>query len=74
MTQMLHLQGIGKLPAKPAAEVKIGDVLSWNYSYRCCTIVAVENCGTKSVNITERYNDGKEFVRRILKTRLVACA
>lgn len=75
MVNELHLQGIGRLPAKMASEVKVGDVLSWNYSYKCCEVVAIEECGAKSVNITERYYDsGKEFVRRVLKTRLVAVA
>ncbi len=70
-TQSVHLQGIGRVTAKPAGEIRVGDDLYWNYGIRY-TVVAVEPCGTKSVNVTERSADGKQYTRRMLKTRLVA--
>lgn len=74
MKQTIHLQGIGKVTAKPVFDIKVGDVLSWNYAPDCSEVVAIEECGSKSVNLTERYfKDGKEYTRRFTKTRLVAC-
>ena len=67
----LHLQGIGKVAAKPAGEIRVGDTLTWNYGYRY-TVTAVESCGSKSVKVTERSATGQQYTRRMLRTRLVA--
>jgi hypothetical protein len=32
-TPTTHLQGIGTMPARPAADIKVGDTLIWNYGY-----------------------------------------
>lgn len=69
----INLQGLGKVKAKPASELRVGDVLSWNYSPRCSEVVAIEPCGKKSLYVTERSRKtGAEYKRRLLKSRLVA--
>ena len=40
----IHLQGIGRVDAKPATEIKIGDILIWNYGYKS-TVKSVEKLG-----------------------------
>jgi hypothetical protein len=72
MTQAIHLQGIGLFTAKPAADLKVGDTMVWNFG-GTSEVVAMRQKG-KSVYITERTKDGKEWPeRRFLGTRLVAC-
>ena len=67
----IHLQGIGKVLAKPAGDLAVGDTTTWNYGYRY-TVVAVEPCGAKSIYLTEQAADGRTFTRRMSRTRLVA--
>jgi len=69
MTNSVHLQGIGKVTAKPAGELKIGDKTVWNYGF-IETIVAIELKG-KSVYVTITDNRNEKFTRRFLQTRLV---
>ena len=68
----IHLQGIGEKPAKPAKEIKIGDVLIWNFGEKSIVKSITETKSGKSINILEDY-DGKIYKRRLLKNTLVAC-
>lgn len=73
MGQSIHLQGLGLLPAKPASELAIGDVLSWNYSPMCSEVVAIEPFGKQSLKIHEKSrSDGKVYIRLIRKSKLIA--
>ena len=70
---MIHLQGIGKVAAKPAGELIVGDILSWNYTYKGFEVVSIAPRGKKSISIVERcIADGKEYTRNLLKSRQVA--
>lgn len=72
--QYMHLQGIGRVPAKPAADLKVGDILSWNYSALSYEVVAIEVTSAQFLTITERNRKtGAEYRRRIRRTTLV-CA
>lgn len=66
----IHLQGIGRQIAKPAAEIVIGDVLVWNYGC-LSTVVAARSVSPKFVEI-DTTCDGKQYTRRLKKDRLVA--
>jgi hypothetical protein len=69
----IHLQGIGRVKGKPAGELKVGDILSWNNSPAGYEVVEIRNISDKSIEITERNRDtGEEFKRRLLKSRIVA--
>lgn len=69
----VHLQSVGRVPAKRASEVKPGDVLMYNFGYTY-TVLSVTPKG-KSVLIVERADDsGKEYTRRRLGSTLVAWA
>ena len=69
----IHLQGIGKVAAKPSGELACGDILSWNHTYKAFEVVSIVPRGKKSISIVERcIADGKEYTRNLLKTRMVA--
>ena len=68
----IHLQGIGERPAKPASQIRVGDVLIWNYGEKSIVKSITETKSGKSINILEDY-DGKIYKRRLLKNTLVAC-
>ena len=68
----LHLQGLGKVPAKLASELVPGDILTWNYGYQY-RVVSVAPCGKQSVRVTEQsVKDGKTYTRTMRSTRLVS--
>ncbi|RMB04984.1 hypothetical protein BXY39_2559 [Eilatimonas milleporae] len=69
----IHPQGIGKLPAIPAGDLKVGDILSWNNAPDACTITRIVRETEKSIWIIERERKtGKDYKRRLPKKRLVA--
>lgn len=70
----IHLQGIGRQPAIPACELQVGDLLSWNYTYRGYKVVAINlDRSPKYLEISEQnVQSGKITTRRLLKDRLVA--
>jgi hypothetical protein len=54
MANSIHLQGIGRVHAVKAGEVKVGTVLVFNYGY-CYTVTGVEQAKSgKSVKLTMR--------------------
>ena len=71
MTATMNLIGIGRCAAKPAGELEVGDVITWNYGYRY-EVVRIAPAGEQSVRIVERsLADGKEFTRVLRRNRLV---
>lgn len=66
----IHLQGIGQVQAKQAADIKPGDVLMWNYGYTS-TVTAILSQTPKSLVIKNRTDSGT-YTRRLLKSTLVA--
>lgn len=67
----IRLQGLGETPGKPASELEIGDVVSWNNAPLAARIVAIPRRSEHSVWVVERYDDGREFRRRFLLSRVV---
>jgi hypothetical protein len=73
MSNTIHLQGIGRVPAKPASELKVGDILSWNCSPNGYVVVSVRDVSPKFIEIVEKNRSTEEeFTRRLKKDRLVA--
>ena len=69
----IHLQGIGKVEAIPAEEVKAGMLVSWNYSPNGYEVVSIERATTCFLNMTERdVKTGETYLRRVRIGRLVA--
>jgi len=65
------LQGIGPHVGKPAGELQTGDVVVYNYGY-IGRVVAVRDVTPKFVEIVEVDESGREYTRRLKKTRIVA--
>ena len=72
-----RLQGIGIVDAKPAAELKAGDITVWNFGYMH-EVLAVEELSpkfvrlvTKSVTPMPGQDPDKVWHRRTAKTFLV---
>lgn len=68
----VHLQSVGNVPGTPAENIKVGDILTWNFGYKA-TVTEVVKRTAKSVVIRKRYDyNGKEYERRLMFGRLVA--
>ena len=68
----LHLQGIGKKAATEAKNIKIGDVLIWNYG-ATSKVLNIEFSKTgKTLTVTTLAENGKQYERRLGANRLVA--
>jgi hypothetical protein len=67
----IHLQAIGRVAAKPAGELLLGDVIMWNFGYTS-KVVDITTRGTTQIVVhTQRDNDST-YTRVMNKTRLVA--
>lgn len=67
----MQLIGIGRCAAKPADELVVGDVITWNYGHRY-EVVSITPAGKQSIRIIERaLTNGQEFTRTLRRSRLV---
>ena len=69
--QTIHLQGIGEKEAVAAQELKVGDILMWNFGYTS-TIIEILKETAKSITIKTKNKDNYIGTRRLFKTTLVA--
>lgn len=70
-TGTTHLQGIGRVQAKPAREIKIGDVLVWNYGYTS-RVLGIEPSKTGKTLVVKIEQNGRLYERKMKADRLVA--
>lgn len=71
--RLVHLQGVGKVRAVPAGELKIGSVTMWNYG-GTATVETIAPKGALSLSITMRTDAGLPWTRTFRRDRLVAVA
>ncbi|WP_331732967.1 hypothetical protein OG613_49020 (plasmid) [Streptomyces sp. NBC_00015] len=72
VTTTIHLQGIGRVPAAPAHQLKVGDQLMYNHG-GVYQITKIEEASPKFLKITEvSAETGEEFQRRTKKTSAMA--
>ena len=64
--QSTHLQNIGKVAAKPAEQIKAGDVLVWNFGSTSEVLAVERTAKTVVVKLSGGYS------RRFGASRLVA--
>lgn len=70
-SETIHLTGLGLVPAKRAADLRVGDVTLWNYGYRY-TILDVWQKSPAFVGVISRCEkSGKEYEQRFRNSRLV---
>jgi len=73
MTDSIHLQGIGRVPAIPARDLRPGMLLSWNYSWRAYKVESVKDASPMFMEVVEtNVQTGRQSKRRLKKNRLVA--
>jgi hypothetical protein len=69
---MVHLQGVGRVPAIEAGDLQAGMVTVWNYGYRE-QIITIEPRGEKQIKVwLVSLRNGEKFTRVLNKSRLVA--
>lgn len=78
MNDTIHLQGIGRVPAKLAGNVVVGDILVWNYGYTS-RVLSIRQASPCFIELTilevgpgHSEAEGKQFTRRLKIDRLVA--
>ena len=68
----IQLQSVGRVPATVAKNIVVGSKLMWNFGY-VNEVIQVEYSKTgKTMVITEKTPEGKEYKRRLGINRLVA--
>ena len=65
-----HLQGMGMVDAILAKDIKVGDILVWNYGYTSSVRQILKETKTQIV-IQTLCGDGNVYERRLSKNRLV---
>lgn len=69
----VQLQGIGKREAKPVSELKIGDVIMWNFGATSTVVELIPTKSGKSIKCMLKSNqDGIIRDRMMRVDRLVA--
>ena len=76
MEKTIKLQGIyGQQKAKPVKELKIGDVIKWNYGYTSTVVELIPTKTGKQITcMLKSDQDGEIRTRRMGSDRLVAIA
>ena len=74
MTNTIKLQGIyGEQKAKPVKDLKIGDIIKWNYGYTSTVVDLVPTKTGKQITCILKSNQSREVrPRRMGAERLVA--
>ena len=70
----IWLQSYGYAPAKPAQELKVGDIMIWNFGTKS-RVDEILKSTAKTITIKEAYYMGEEvkyYERKLYKARFVA--
>ena len=71
----VHLQGVGDKLAKKVCELKIGDVIMWNWGYTSTVVDLIPNKSGKSIKcVLKSSHDGIIRDRLMRSETLVAIA
>jgi len=75
MKDLIRLQSIGLVKGTPASEIKIGDVLVWNFGHTSTVKEVKKNKTGNTLHLTTiSGSDGKEYERKIRVSTLVCIA
>ena len=73
MNNTIQLQGLGTLRAKPASQILVGDLLSFNHQPSAYAVTSIAPAGKTQVAVSMRKIDtGVEYTRRFKSSALVA--
>lgn len=67
---LVHLIGVGDVPGVPAAKLRTGDELMWNYG-ETTIIAGIRPASPMFVTVTELGCGGRTSTRRLRNDRLV---
>lgn len=70
----VHLQGLGRTPAKPARDFRVGERIMWNYGYVSLIESIVPSASGKTLVMGLRKGNGQLNSRRVGADRLLALA
>lgn len=70
-TRSRHMQGIGRVPAKPAIELEPGDVTIWNYGYTYIVEDVDVSASAKLVSVVMHDAEGRRWTRTFGARRMV---
>jgi len=68
----IHLQGIGLVKSKKVEDVKIGDILLWNYGSESPVVGFGKETAKMKELIIVSSEDGQTYIRKMKKEREVA--
>lgn len=66
----IYLIGWGEVEGRPAENIKAGDTLMWNYGLKS-EVLSIDKVTPKSITITTKVCNGKEYKRILRKSTLV---
>lgn len=70
---LVHLQGIGKVPGIPAKDLIPGMTVLWNYGYTSEVINTIPSATGKTLTlVTKSHTDGKEYRQKVKTDRFIA--
>lgn len=73
ITPTTHLQGVGRVPAKTANDLQVGDIIIYNFGYRS-TVCGITAKGKTQLVVHTASHDGGFYTSVINRSRLVAVA
>ena len=69
----MRLQGIGMVEGTPAAEIKIGDTLMWNYGGTSEVLEIKKSKTGKTLYLKTRSNSDDKIYDRTLRAKRLVC-
>lgn len=66
----IYLIGWGEVEGQPAENIKAGDTLMWNFGIKS-EVLSIDKITPKSITITTKGSNGKEYRRTLRKSTLV---
>lgn len=66
----IYLIGWGEVEGQPAENIKAGDTLMWNFGIKS-EVLSIDKVTPKSITITTKGSNGKEYKRTLRKSTLV---
>ena len=68
----IRLQGTGWHDARPVRELKVGDIIEWNFGYTSEILKLTPTKTGKQITVTIKEENGTIYNRRMGADRLVA--
>ena len=57
----VHLQSVGNVPGTPAENIKVGDILTWNFGYKATVTGIIKRTAKSVVYVNDTTITGKNM-------------